>query len=73
MALTRKGVPWHFTEECCLAFNTLKKAFTIAPVLTHWIPDTQITIKTDALDYALAAVLSITTPLGELHPVTFHS
>ena len=72
-ALTQKSVPWHFTEECHSAFNTLKKAFTITLVLTHWIPDTQITVETDASDYALAAVLSITTPLGELHPVAFHS
>ena len=39
MALTRKGIPWHFTEECCSAFNTLKKAFTTAPVLMHWLDD----------------------------------
>ena len=43
------------------------------PVLTHWMPDIPITIETDASDYALAAVLSITTPSGELHPVAFHS
>ena len=71
--LTWKGVPWHFTEECHLAFNKLKKAFTIALVLTHWTPDTQITVETDALDYALVAILSIMTPLGELHLVAFHS
>src|SRR5882724_11621197 len=51
----------------------LKKAFTTAPVLTHWIPDTQITVETNASDYALAAVLSITTSNGELHPIAFHS
>ena len=51
---------------------TWKKAFT-APVLTHWIPDTQITVKTDASDYTLTAVLSITTSNGELHPIAFHS
>ena len=36
------------------------------------MPDVPITIKTDASDYALAAILSITTPSGELHPVAFH-
>ena len=51
----------------------LKKAFTTALVLTHWIPDTQITVETDASDYALMAILSIMTLLGKLHPVTFHS
>ena len=44
--LTCKNVPWNFTDECRSAFNTLKKAFTTALVLTHWIPDTQITVKT---------------------------
>src|SRR6266481_1001066 len=73
MRLTRKGATWHFTDECHSAFQTLKKAFTTAPVLTHWMPDTLITIKTDASDYALTAVLSIMTPSGELHPVAFHS
>ena len=71
--LTRKNVPWNFTNECHSAFNTLKKAFTTAPVLTYWILDTQITVKTDASDYALVAILSITTPSGELHPIAFHS
>ena len=51
----------------------LNKAFTIALVQTHWILDTQITVETDASDYALTAILSITTPSGELHPVAFHS
>ena len=71
--LTHKGIPWHFTDECHSAFNALKKAFTSAPVLTHWMPDVPITVETDASNYALAAVLSITTPSGELHPVAFHS
>ena len=71
--LTHKGVLWHFTDECCSAFNALKKAFTSAPVLTHWMLDVPITVETDASDYALAAVLSVTTPSGDLHPVAFHS
>ena len=71
MHLTHKDTPWHF--ECHSAFEALKKAFTTALVLTHWIPDTQITVKTDASDYALAAVLSITNSNGKLHPIAFHS
>ena len=71
--LTRKSVPWHFSEEARKAFNTLKQAFTTAPVLRHWEPDRQITVETDASDYAIAGILSITTDSGELHPVAFHS
>src|SRR6266481_8239849 len=71
--LTCKGAPRHFTDECHSAFQTLKKAFTMAPVLTHWLLDTPITVKTDASDYTLAAILSIMTPSSKLHLVAFHS
>src|SRR5882672_9982984 len=64
MHLTHKGTTWHFSDECHSAFEALKKAFTTAMVLTHWIPDTQITVETDASDYTLTTVLSITTPNG---------
>ena len=70
--LTRKGAPWHFTEECREAFNFLKKAFTSAPILSHWIPGKPIVVETDASDYALAAIMSIVID-GILHPVAFHS
>jgi len=68
-----QGHPWHFSNECHSAFEALKKAFTTALVLTYWIPDTQITVKTDTSNYALATALSITTPNGKLHPIVFHS
>src|SRR5882724_3434991 len=73
MHLTHKGTPWNFSDECHSTFEALKKAFTTALVLTHWIPDTQITVETDTSDYTLTAVLSITTPDGDLHPIAFHS
>ena len=71
--LTRKGIPFQFTDKAREAFNLLKEAFTTAPVLTHWVPDRPIIIETDASDYALAAILSIVAEDGELHPVAFHS
>jgi hypothetical protein len=71
--LTRKQVPWTFTNQCRDAFNNLKTAFTSAPILSHFIPGTPIIIETDASDYAVAAILS-TVPLdGHVHPVAFHS
>ena len=33
--LTRKDIPWKFDSFCQDAFNSLKKAFTSAPILTH--------------------------------------
>ncbi|CDO68991.1 hypothetical protein BN946_scf184762.g7 [Trametes cinnabarina] len=59
--LTRKGVPWNFDQRCQDSFNALKKAFTSAPILHHWEPNRQITVKTDASDYAIAGTLSITS------------
>ena len=57
--LTRKGVPWNFSDDARNSFNTLKSAFISAPVLTHWVPDRPIIVETDASDYALGAILSI--------------
>ena len=73
MQLTRKDVPWDFSDNCRKSFKKLKKAFTTAPVLTHWILDTPIMVETDASDYALAAVLSIRTLDSDYHLVAFHS
>ena len=35
ICLTQKNIPWKFNSFCCDAFNSLKKAFTSAPILTH--------------------------------------
>jgi len=71
--LTRKDTPWNFDDKCRKAIKTLKQAFTSAPILTHWVLDAQLIVKTDAPDYALAAILSIMTKDNEIHPVAFHS
>ena len=71
--LTRKGIPWNFSDAARTAFETLKSAFTSAPILTHWIPDKPLIVETDASDYALGAILSMQTDSGEIHPVAFHS
>jgi hypothetical protein len=71
--LTCKKVPWTFTNQCRNAFNKLKKVFTSAPILSHFIPGAPIIIKTDASDYAVAAILSTVPPDRHVHPVAFHS
>ena len=71
--LTWKDIPWKFDFSCQDAFNSLKKAFTSAPILTHWIPDAQLIVETDASDYALAAILSIVNEDNEVYLVAFHS
>ncbi len=59
--LTQKNIPWKFDFSCHNAFNSLKKAFISAPILTHWISDTQLIMKTDVSDYALTAILFMLT------------
>jgi len=71
--LTRKDTPWVFSEDCRRAFNSLKHAFTTAPILTHFIPDTPIIVETDASDYAVAGILSITCTDGEICPIAYYS
>jgi hypothetical protein len=71
--LTRAKVPWNFDEKCMKAFEALKKAFTTAPILTHWIPNRPIMVETDASDYAIAAILSIQLDDSLYHPVAFLS
>jgi len=71
--LTQKDAPWIFSEDCQHAFNALKHTFTTAPILTHFIPDTPIIVETDASDYAVTGILSITFSDREIHPVAFYS
>jgi len=71
--LTQKDISWKFDSSCHDAFNSLKKVFTSALILTHWIPDAQLIVETDALDYALTAILSIVNEENKVYPVAFHS
>jgi hypothetical protein len=71
--LTQKGVSWNFDNECHHAFNKLKEAFTLAPILTHWVPNQQLTVETDASNYAIAGILSITCLDKEICPIAFYS
>jgi hypothetical protein len=72
-ALTRKNSPWNWNSGCQRAFKHLKQSFTTKPVLTHWEPDSQLIVKSDASDYAFAAVLSRICSDGELRPIAYHS
>ena len=71
--LTRKDTPWVWDSKCQNAFDTLKEAFTNAPILAHWEPNKPLIVETDASDYAIAAILSIRTDDNEIHPVAFLS
>src|SRR5258705_919478 len=71
--LCQKNTPWHFGESESAAFQHLKMAFCSAPVLYHWVLDLPMMVETDASDYAIVGILSITTPDLEIYLITFHS
>jgi hypothetical protein len=73
VALTKKGVRFHWTIACQSAFDCLKRAFTTAPVLAPFDWEKEIILETDASDYVSAGVLSQYGDDGILRPVAFFS
>jgi len=71
--LTQKDALWDFSNVCQWSFNQLKEAFTTAPILTHFQPGAQLTVETDASDYAIAGILSITGSDDEIQLIAFYS
>ncbi|KAI2665792.1 Transposon Tf2-9 polyprotein [Labeo rohita] len=71
-----KGHPktLNWTTEASTAFETLKKAFTQAPLLTHPDPDLPFVVEVDASTTGVGAVLSQNhgTP-PRLHPCAYFS
>ncbi|KAJ3544279.1 hypothetical protein NM688_g5760 [Phlebia brevispora] len=48
--LTRKGTAWAWTDKCQKSFESLKEAFTRAPVLTQFTLGSPLMVETDASD-----------------------
>ena len=72
--LTRKDIKYEWTEECSVAFETLKKLFTIEPILAHADPELPFIVETDASNFAIGAVLSQRNKdTNELHPICYYS
>src|SRR5882724_6941081 len=72
--LTQKDTPFIWGPDHTKVFETLKMAFTQAPILAHFNPDNPIVVETDASDYAITAIISQISPDdGDIHPVAFYS
>ncbi|GFR22301.1 retrovirus-related Pol polyprotein from transposon opus [Trichonephila clavata] len=56
--LTEHKWPFVWTEECEVAFTSLKEALTSAPILSYPDPDKQFILDTDASHAYVGAVLS---------------
>ena len=72
LKLLRKDEPWEWTEERQVAYEKLKKALTVAPVLTRPDFTKPFSIQCDASRYALGAVLTQLHDDGE-HPIVYTS
>ncbi|KAI1002443.1 hypothetical protein K3495_g5761 [Podosphaera aphanis] len=49
-SLTRKDTPWDWSSDCKQAFESLKCAFTSAPILRHFDPDRRSVVEVDSSD-----------------------
>ncbi|MCG8034214.1 MAG: retroviral-like aspartic protease family protein, partial [Candidatus Thiodiazotropha taylori] len=56
--LTENGVPFLWTPECQLSFETLKQKLTSSPILAYPINGTEYILDTDASNDSLGSVLS---------------
>ena len=72
-ALIRKDKEFQWTPIQKTAFQAIKEAFSSAPVLLHFDPDKECTVKTDASDYVSGAVFSQPDHEGILRPMAFMS
>jgi hypothetical protein len=70
-----KGSPkdWVWTDAMTKSFEKLKHCFTIAPILTHFNPNCEYIVETDASDFTLGGTLSQIAEDKKLHPNAFHS
>jgi hypothetical protein len=71
--LLKKGVKFHWSKAQKVAFSSLKKAFTTAPILRHFDPSKPAIVETDASDEAFGGALSQVGEDGLLHPCAFVS
>ncbi|GAB1312048.1 Retrotransposon nucleocapsid protein [Madurella fahalii] len=73
VALTKKGGPFLWTDECEKAFKDPKALLISAPVEAQWDPDRKTVLETDFSSYATGGALSQYDDNGLLHPVAFFS
>ena len=71
--LTGKDVPFVWTDKEQKAFDDLKQAFAAEPVLTHYDPEQELQVQTDAFDEMTGGVLSQRNAAGVWQPVAYFS
>ena len=67
--LTKKDTPFLWGPKQKEAFDTLKSAFTLQPILAIWDPSLPTCVEVDASGYAISGVISQKHPDGFWHPI----
>ncbi|VDI67817.1 Hypothetical predicted protein [Mytilus galloprovincialis] len=57
LELTRKDVPWIWSDECNMALQRVKKRLTEAPILAHFDVNKEVVLQVDSNKSGLRAVL----------------
>jgi hypothetical protein len=70
--LTKHDTPWHWEDAQELVFRTLKKEFTLYPVLRNPDPTKWYILDTDASQFAVEATLAQDFSDGQ-HSITYFS
>ena len=74
-SLTKKNMPFQWTDGCESAFSQLKAALSTSPVLVYprFGPGHSFILETDASTVGLGAVLSQMQDDGTVHPIAYAS
>ena len=71
--LTKKNTPFEWTTEQQQAFETLRSAFSSAPILALWDAKCLTRIEVDASGFATGGALLQQAEDGNWHPIAFRS
>ena len=71
--LTRNDTPWVWAQREQEAFDKLKEQFDEGKVLVPFDASKEITVETDASDYAIGAVINQQDEQGRQRPIAFYS
>lgn len=71
--LTQKDQLFKWDKRAQKSFKDLKTAFVTAPILQHFNPSLHTILETDALDYAIALIISQYNEIEGIQPLGFRS
>ena len=71
--LTRKNVPWEWSNEQQNAFEKLKQCLTSAEVMAYYNQDAETHLVVNGSPYGVGAILNQKQPNGEIRPFAHES